>query len=489
MKEVVALGDRAWRFAIAEGSDRKGLLALLRATPGVTDVVIAEGKGAVWFADGDRERVKVAIERAVEREGSPSASATLHTVRVVYDGDDLGDVARVVGATVAQIVAWHAAATYDVAMLGFMPGFAYLRGLDERLVLPRLVTPRTRVPARSVAIAAGYTGIYPSPSPGGWHLLGEALDFVPFDAHGAAFAIGDQVRFEPVARPIAATSQVARVLASAPGRRGLEVTAVRAPALLVDRGRPGHMHEGVPRGGPLVRSAFTSANASVGNGPEACAIELYGALDVVARGGRVTIADAQGPRVLAEGEAITVAPVPSARVGYLAVHGGIDVPAFLGSRTTLLSAQRGGLNGRPLVRGAFLVAGDATSTSSSNHGATTLLAGDAPLAIVPGPDLDPALLAALLAASFAIAPASDRTGTRLLGPPLPGSMHHAPDRRSAPMARGAIELTPSGPIVLGPDHPTTGGYPVIAVLREHAQDAFFARPLGATVRFVGQGRG
>ena len=57
------------------------------------------------------------------------------------------------------------------------------------------------------------------------------------------------------------------------------------------------------------------------------------------------------------------------------------------------------------------------------------------------------------------------------------------------MARGAIELTPSGPIVLGPDHPTTGGYPVIAVLREHAQDAFFARPLGATVRFVGQGRG
>jgi allophanate hydrolase subunit 2 len=106
------------------------------------------------------------------------------------------------------------------------------------------------------------------------------------------------------------------------------------------------------------------------------------------------------------------------------------------------------------------------------------------VALLGGPDHDPAVLAALLASTFTVAAVSDRTGTRLLGPPLPASVHSAHDRRSAPMARGAIELTPAGLIVLGPDHPTTGGYPVVAVLREPAQDAFFALPPGSAVRFV-----
>lgn len=483
MRDVVALGERAWRFAIAEASDRKALLDALRGMSGVVDVVIAEGSGAVWFEEGEREAVRSALERESETITTTTTTTRLHHVRIAYDGEDLAEVARTIGATVEQVVDWHAAATYDVAMLGFMPGFAYLRGLDERLVLPRREQPRTRVPARSVAIAAGYTGIYPSPSPGGWHLLGEAIDLVPFDEHGAAFAVGDRVRFEPVARSSAVTSQAAPVVAAAAGRRGLEVTAVRAPALLVDRGRRGHMHEGIPHGGPLVRSTFASANAAVGNGPDACGVELYGAIDVVARGGSVTIADAHGPRVLADGEPTTVAPAPSARVGYLAVSGGIDVPAFLGSRTTLLSAQRGGWNGRPLARGAFLAVGNGSTGASSGRSADTL-APDAPIAILAGPDVDPTALAALLAATFTVAPASDRTGTRLLGPALPGSVHSAGDRRSAPMTRGAIELTPAGAIVLGPDHPTTGGYPVIAVLRQEAQDSFFTRPLGATVRLT-----
>jgi UPF0271 protein len=79
-----------------------------------------------------------------------------------------------------------------------MPGFAYLDGLDERLRLPRRATPRTRVPAGSVAIAGARSGIYPFASPGGWHLLGRVVDFVAFDrAHGATLRSGDRVRFEP----------------------------------------------------------------------------------------------------------------------------------------------------------------------------------------------------------------------------------------------------------------------------------------------------
>jgi KipI family sensor histidine kinase inhibitor len=96
----------------------------------------------------------------------------------------------------AEVVAAHSAPTYVVVTLGFQPGFAYLRGIDPRLVLPRRATPRPRVPALSVAIAGPYAGVYPFESPGGWHLLGTAIDFVPFDPeHGAALAVGDRVRF------------------------------------------------------------------------------------------------------------------------------------------------------------------------------------------------------------------------------------------------------------------------------------------------------
>ena len=497
--EIVALGERAWRFAIDDAWDRKRLLAQLRGIAAVTDVVIAEASAAVWFEqERDAPGIRAALAGIRGREGEGEGEgegARAHVVRVVYDGEDLADVARAVGVPLAAVVAMHAGATYDVASIGFMPGFAYLRGLDPRLVLPRRASPRTRVPARSVAIAAGYTGIYPSPSPGGWHLLGEAVDFVPFTDRGAAFAVGDRVRFEPIPRERASaatrddasarTTATTRDVPPRHGQRWLEVTAVRAPALLVDGGRPGHLHEGIARGGPLVRAAFGAANARAGNPSGACGVELYGAIDVVARGGPITIADHRGARTLAANEALTVAPPPAMRAGYLAVRGGIDVPPFLGSRTTLLSAQRGGLDGRPLARASRLVVADAPL--AADHAP---LAEQAPAAaharidVLPGPDHDPAVLAALLASAFTIAPGAGRSGTRLLGPPVPLSVHSAHDRRSAPMARGAIELTPAGLIVLGPDHPTTGGYPVVAVLREHALDAFFAIPPGGAVRFA-----
>ena len=101
-------------------------------------------------------------------------------VPVRYDGDDLDAVAASTGLSVDDVVALHVAPEYVVAFCGFAPGFGYLRGLDPRLELPRRATPRTRVPAGSVAIAAEYTAVYPRPSPGGWHLLG-TTDLVMFD--------------------------------------------------------------------------------------------------------------------------------------------------------------------------------------------------------------------------------------------------------------------------------------------------------------------
>jgi KipI family sensor histidine kinase inhibitor len=93
-------------------------------------------------------------------------------VPVVYDGADLDEVAALTGLTREEVIERHTGAEYVVAYLGFSPGFGYLSGLDESLRVPRRDSPRTAVPAGSVAIAGPYGAVYPSSSPGGWRLLG-----------------------------------------------------------------------------------------------------------------------------------------------------------------------------------------------------------------------------------------------------------------------------------------------------------------------------
>lgn len=121
-------------------------------------------------------------------------------IPVRYDGADLAEIAALAGLRPEEVVERHAGATYTVAFLGFSPGFAYLTGLDPALVLPRRATPRTQVPAGSVAIAGEHTAVYPQPTPGGWHLLGRT-DLTVFDpdrARPALLTPGDTVRFAPL---------------------------------------------------------------------------------------------------------------------------------------------------------------------------------------------------------------------------------------------------------------------------------------------------
>lgn len=121
-----------------------------------------------------------------------------HEFLTDYSGADLAAVAKLAGLEPAEVVRRHTAATYEVAFLGFAPGFAYLTGLDPQLRLPRRAEPRTRVTAGSVAIADSFTGIYPQTSPGGWHILGHCAAQL-FDAtrsDPALLAPGDRVRFK-----------------------------------------------------------------------------------------------------------------------------------------------------------------------------------------------------------------------------------------------------------------------------------------------------
>ena len=118
-------------------------------------------------------------------------------IPVIYDGEDLAFVAEYTQLSVPQIIAIHTAPTYRVYMMGFLPGFAYLGGMDERIATPRKSTPRMKVPAGSVGIAGKQTGIYPLESPGGWQLIGHILLplFTPEAESPTLLKAGDLVRF------------------------------------------------------------------------------------------------------------------------------------------------------------------------------------------------------------------------------------------------------------------------------------------------------
>ena len=194
---IVELGDAA--PAIQPLADRLAELAL----PGVLDIVPALATVAVHFTPGALAPEDLA-PRVAEVLAAPAtwaaADARLIEVPVCYEaefGPDLPAVAAACGCTPAEVLARHTAAVHRVAMLGFAPGFPYLTGLDPMLNLPRRATPRTQVPAGSVAIAGVQTGIYPIATPGGWHLLGRT-PLRLFDvtrSNPFLLAPGDRVRF------------------------------------------------------------------------------------------------------------------------------------------------------------------------------------------------------------------------------------------------------------------------------------------------------
>jgi KipI family sensor histidine kinase inhibitor len=124
-------------------------------------------------------------------------------IPVCYGGEygpDLNDVSAIHGMSPERVIALHSSSTYLVYFLGFVPGFAYLGGLPEPLVTPRLPTPRRRVPVGSVGIAGNQTGVYPVATPGGWRLLGRTpmAIFRPDRDELSLLSIGDRVRFTPI---------------------------------------------------------------------------------------------------------------------------------------------------------------------------------------------------------------------------------------------------------------------------------------------------
>lgn len=204
-----ALADDAWllRFSPAHDANARAhaLAARLRAdAPAwLRDLVPAWDSLGVCFDPAAVSPDDVRAWLLAHRDDAPAA-ATVATriveIPVRYGGAhgiDLEEAADELGLSPERLIERHAASLYTVAMIGFAPGFPYLAGLDPALALPRLPTPRSRVPAGSVGIGGAQTGIYPRESPGGWRLLGRTplRLFDPARASPSLLAPGDRVRF------------------------------------------------------------------------------------------------------------------------------------------------------------------------------------------------------------------------------------------------------------------------------------------------------
>lgn len=210
MNDIRPVGDRAVLLELPDNASVHAAASLARERYGDQLIEVVPGHRTVLLVWPDGSVVSdisaLALERASSEISDDDATRPEPVViPVQYDGADLDDISRQLGISRETVMELHSGAAYVVAFMGFSPGFPYLVAdegdeVARLLELPRLATPRTQVRAGSVAVAAGYCGIYPRSSPGGWNLIGrtESVLFDPSRDPPALVEPGARVRFEPV---------------------------------------------------------------------------------------------------------------------------------------------------------------------------------------------------------------------------------------------------------------------------------------------------
>ena len=200
----------------AENIAKIAALITRRKLVGVLDVVPAFSRISIHYDPvllaGDRkqspyDRIVTDLQKLLKEKNSSALPIESREFRipVCYDttfGLDLTDLAKSRGLSVDELIDMHCTPSYVVGAIGFAPGFPYLEGINPKLIVPRRANPRVRVPAGSVAVAANYTGIYPSALPGGWHIIGRTNTslFSFEDNGGALLRVGDRVSFNRISR-------------------------------------------------------------------------------------------------------------------------------------------------------------------------------------------------------------------------------------------------------------------------------------------------
>lgn len=521
VSSVRAVGTRAVLAELAGTQDVLALQALLleHPLPGQLDV-LAAAETVLVTADSPVAARRIAgrllqldLTAPVQRDGE------LVLIDTVYDGEDLAEVGELTGLGPAGVIAAHTAQIWTVAFAGFAPGFGYMVGENRALEVPRRGSPRTAVPAGSVALAGNYSAVYPRRSPGGWQLIGRTgARMWDLDREQPALAApGHRVQFRAV-RDIVALAPERPAQAHAPARdvaSGLRIVSPGLQSLIQDLGRFGHSGLGVSAAGALDRASLRRANRLVGNAPSAAAVEtVAGGLTVQAVGDQVlavtgapaelaieTLSRADSadddvesgcrtvpmatPFALLDGETLAIGAPQSGFRSYLAVRGGVDTAPVLGSRST---DTMSGIGPAPLAAGQLLAAGGEAESGVVGH---PELQPDFPgtgvtvLDVVPGPRadwFDADALASFCGQDWEVKPQSNRVGMRLQGTPLQRTRQG--ELASEGTVAGALQVPPEGlPVLFLADHPITGGYPVIAVVVDSQLDRAAQVPIGGKIRF------
>ncbi len=451
-------------------------------------------------------------------------SSTLVEIPVHYDGEDLAEVATILGISIEEVIARHTGAEYSVAFTGFAPGFAYLSGGHPGFNVPRRQTPRTRIPAGAVALAGAFSGVYPQASPGGWQIIGitpEAMWDLGRE-QPALLQPGYRVRFVDIAARRASEPGYTlgigekdvtphgsdRTAASlAPGQAALEVRATGLQTLFQDLGRHGQAGQGVSASGAMDQAALRTANRLVGNPSDSAALENAGGglqlrslgetviavtgaeapVSVRAADGRKWSVAAYAPVALAYGDTLSIGQPVAGTRSYLAVRGGFAIEPVLASCATDTLAHVGPA---ALTTGDVLGVRDAPVRAVA---APEVAPADLPVSgqevvldVVMGPRTDwftAAAVETFCSQRWEVTAQSNRVGLRLAGTvPLQRVLTH--ELPSEGTALGALQVPPSGqPVLFLADHPLTGGYPVIATVAPYHLDRAGQIPVGAFLRF------
>lgn len=502
---LVELDDLSATLTLLDALLAADLEGVRDVIPGACSIMVRFDQ---WLTDQGKLTSRIA---GLDLSVRSTRNGELFEIPVTYDGEDLGDVAAVLGCTIDDVIRRHTEATYTVAFTGFAPGFAYMTCDDPRFDVPRRKSPRVKIPAGSVALAGKFGGIYPSDSPGGWQLLG-TTPLAMWDItreRAALLAPGDRVRFRDMAKGATVTvptrSEPAARTQQATG--GLLVTRADRPALFQDMGRPGLASQGVSESGALDRVAMLEANLCLGNPRDTAVIEIsFGGfalkadrpVTVAVTGAPcpLTIRTAQDMTITAPfahaialdaGDELTLGIPPEGMLSYLGLRGGFDVAPVLGSvaRDTLAK-----IGPAPITVGDMLAPANIPALSVNPDVSTQRRlprAGDVvTLDVVLGPRTDWFTrqgLEALTSQEWDVTPESNRVGMRLSGQTTIERANHD-ELPSEGTALGAIQVPHTGqPVLFLADHPLTGGYPVIGVVASHHLDLAGQIPIGARIRF------
>ena len=509
--------------------------------PGVLEIVPTYCSVSIYFDEKiceasllKKHAQKVIKELADIKEFS-TGSAKIVTIPVCYEDEefapDLEKVALHAKLTKEEVIKKHSSSDYLIYMMGFLPGFPYLGGMDERLATPRLETPRTKIPAGSLAIGGVQTGLYPVESPGGWNIIGRTpvklfdLKRKPFFLYEA----GNRIRFEPITREefeaFDQSQWLAQLAEEADGvvrvgeatsdtaaskevyecSGGLEILESGLLTTVQDLGISGFQKYGIGQSGAMDQISFALANEICGNEKNAACLEttLAGPSIRFVTACDFAITGAVFENATLDGVGIQMNKKISAKAGsvlncgfatkglrsYIAFTGGLLVPKVFGSSSTNLKSKIGGYMGRKLLADDQLAIGFNKKNLKSlgkEVGAKGFIKNKDVLVLdciksSQFESFQKRIVKRFTDSIYTVSAESDRMGIRFTGQSLECGKT---DIISDAIPFGAVQITSAGlPVVMAADRQTTGGYAKIACVTKASMCKLAQALPGTKVRF------